>query len=100
MPLTKKKEIAATVDAIAAEFQPKVRRIRWEIGKDWYGDPALFLRILLADSATKGRRLALIANAVQRQIHDKLTPDEFGLYPYCSFRSESEQEELQDKDWA
>ncbi len=87
------------VDAIARELAPAVVRIRFSPGEDWSGDPAIYFRIVLADSATGRDRLHDVAQLVRTRLRDELRPRELGYLPYFNFRSVSEQAKLPDPQW-
>ncbi len=84
---------------VTKELAPWVRHIRYGIGQDWTGEWAVFFRVLLSDEASKGKRLREMAPRVVWQTTDKLDIPSLGLFPYFDFRSESEQEEMQDPAW-
>ena len=46
-------DIAEVAERVAEELRPDVLRIRCSVGEDWSGDPAVFLRIVLSDNASK-----------------------------------------------
>ena len=83
----------------ATKLKPDVVRIRFDIGEDWSGDPAIFFRILLSDQAAREDRLTLTTRRVRAALGE-LKLVEIGLFPLHSFRSESEQEELNEASWA
>ncbi len=92
-------EIESKVTKIARELAPDVVRIRFNIGEDWIGDPAIFFRILLSDHASKESRLSKVTRRIETAILERLNlPD--SLHSYFDFRSKSEQAELKDKSWA
>jgi len=78
----------------------KVVRIRYELGSDWTGDPAIFFRIVLTDAAASEPRLNNIANHVSLVLTREVRPEEHGLNAYFNFRSESEQAQLNEPAWA
>src|ERR1022692_2968828 len=58
MPITRLspeqlKEFDQMVQQTAMKFPGEVIRIRYSFGDDWYGDPAIFFRILLADDTRR-----------------------------------------------
>jgi hypothetical protein len=96
----KQSEIAAAVTKVERELAPDVVRIRQSIGTDWNGEPAIFFRIVLSDKASRPKRLASVAHRVTSRLADETRAAELGLFPYFSFRSESEQAELKEEAWA
>lgn len=73
--------------------------IRYDIGRDWSGDWAIFFRTLLSDEASKNR-LREVATEVVWRLAERLDFPSMGLIPYHNFRSESEQAVLQEEAWA
>lgn len=77
---------------------PGVMKWRYTFEDDWSGDPAIFFWVTLTDEAsepqnlphTKATFIATIDNHVDLR-------GEWGLIPYFSFRSVSEQSELKDE---
>ncbi len=94
-------EVERAVDAFIKTLGPEVVRVRYNIGEDWTGDPALYLRIILADSVASNRdTLFKAAQRVRLAFREQLRPQElWGLFPHTSFRSKSEQDQLNDPKW-
>lgn len=81
-------------------LKPEVVRILYAIGEDSTGEPSILFRILLSDAASKPNRLYKVANHVRSEIQRTIDPlNSWGLVPYIRFRSQSEQEMLQDPAW-
>lgn len=78
---------------------PDVVRIRYEIGKDWSGEWAIFFRIVLTDDAAKNRLRAARTKVVW-SLDQQLDFPGLGVYPYHNFRSVSEQASMQEPAWA
>ena len=76
-----------------------VVRVLWNLGVDSMGDRAIYFRIVLTDEVAK-----LNANdstgAIMRIVYNKLKPENWGLIPYFSFRSESETTGTKDRKWS
>lgn len=85
------------VQQVAKQLAPDVIRVRFNIGTDWSGDPAVYFRILLADDASRRERLAEVTGRIGATIFEELGLANLDLIPYCNFRSESEQAEMQDE---
>jgi hypothetical protein len=76
-------------------------RVNYSLGVDSTGEPSIFFRIVLTDSASKEDKLAEVTGRISTTLFDELRPYEnWGLLPYFSFRSRSEQENLKDPEWA
>jgi len=88
-------------NAIAKLPDREVVRVRHSIGVDSTGDPAIFFRIVLTDLASKTDSLAEVTGRLSGTLFDELRPHEnWGLIPYFNFRSNSEQENRNDPEWA
>jgi hypothetical protein len=75
--------------------------VAFKIGEDHTGDPALYFRIVLTDAAAAIDRLGEVADRVRTTLWESLHPlENWGLILYCSFRSYSEQQQLDDPEWA
>jgi len=97
--VTKQEEIDAAVDRVQRIVGPEVVRIRYEIGEDWGGQPAIFFWVVLTDDAAR-RRLRDVATKVVWELSRQLDFPGMGVFPYHNFRSESEQATLQEPAWA
>lgn len=86
------------VDRIAAEFAPDVVRIFCAFRPDSFGDPAVYMRVVLSDDAAQ-QRLSDLSRAVRSRLADELELYNSGLVPHFRFRSASEQEQLGDQAW-
>jgi len=91
------KEIA---DAIPKLGKDAVR-VRYSIGSDSTGEPSIFFRIVLTDAASREQRLAEVTDRITTILFDEIRPyEDWGLLPYFSFRSKSEQDQRNDPEWA
>jgi hypothetical protein len=78
-----------------------VSHVVFAIGEDSTGDPGLFFRIVLTDAASSIDHLSDVADRVSSTLTDLLHPlENWGLIPYFSFRSYSEQHALNDPEWS
>jgi hypothetical protein len=92
-------QLANAVDKAARSLGPEVVRLKHSIGADTSGDPAIFFRIVLADWAVDEETLADVTGKIVATLFDEIRPYEnWGLVPYFSFRSNSEQST--DREWA
>jgi hypothetical protein len=73
--------------------------IRYDIGRDWSGDWAIFFRVLLADEASRGNNLRTVTKQIVRMMSERLDFEGMGVIPYFNFRSQSEQAEMRDPAW-
>jgi hypothetical protein len=93
-------DIPKIVKAAEEKFAPDVVRIRYHSGFDWNGDPAVFFRILLSDAASRRENLGHITESVHRELSDEfLRLGDSEYFPYTTFRSKSEQDNLKDPQW-
>jgi hypothetical protein len=97
--VTKQGEINAAIAQVVKQLAPDVAHIRYEIGKDWSGDWAIFFRVLLSDEASE-KRLREVATQVVGRLAERLDFPAMGVFPYHNFRSESEQALLREEAWA
>jgi hypothetical protein len=76
-------------------------RVNYNLGTDSTGEPSIFFRIVLTDAASKEDKLAQVTDRIAMMLFDGIRPHEnWGLLPYFSFRSKSEQEQRNDPEWA
>jgi hypothetical protein len=97
--LRKDAQINAAIRTVLGELSPWVRYIRYSIDQDWYGDWAVFFRVLLSDEVASRTRRLETGNRVISRIMDELDLPNLGMMPHFDFRTESEQAELRDPDW-
>jgi hypothetical protein len=71
---------------------------RYTIGEDWSGDPAIFFWVTLSDEASKRRNLSDATKQIIDPVKQRVDPfGQWGLIPYFSFRSQSEQARLREE---
>lgn len=88
-------------NSVAKLSDKEVVRVRYSIGVDSTGEPAIFFRIVLSDSASRASALAEVTDRVSATLFDELRPlENWGLNPYFNFRSNSEQNKRNDPEWA
>jgi len=76
-------------------------RVNYSLGADSTGEPSIFFRIVLTDAASREDKLAEVTGRIAAALFDELRPHEnWGLLPYFSFRSKSEQDLRNDPEWA
>ena len=84
-------QLSSEVRRAISMLGPEVVRVEHSVGADTSGEPAIFFRIVLTDLASREETLADVSGNIARFFFDELRPYEnWGLYPYFSFRSESE----------
>ena len=74
-------------------FPKFVRDFAVKVGEDSTGDPATWIWVIVDDEVVEHKRKALVARIpeIQGLIEEALDRAEIRLYPYLSFRSESDQ---------
>jgi hypothetical protein len=95
-------QLKQDVDAARQVLSPQeVVTVAYSVGEDWTDDPAIFFRIVLTDAASARDRLHDVATRVSSTVSDLVRPlEKWGLFPYFSFRSFSEQKTLNDPKWS
>jgi hypothetical protein len=93
------KDLDRQVQDAAMNFPGEVVGIRYSIGDDWNGDPAIFFRVLLSDDASRPEVLADVTGRVGGKLFDDLRLGDSDYTPYFYFRSKSEQDEQKDPEW-
>ena len=97
--ITRQTEIKAAIQEVEKLLFPDVLRIRYEIGRDWSDEWAIFFRIVLSDDAAT-RKLRDVGRKVEWELSRRLDFVGMGVYAYHNFRSETEQATLQEPAWA
>ena len=94
-------QLANAVAQATAKLGSDVVRLRHTVGTDTSGEPAVFFRIVLSDPASKEEKLAAVTGRITTILFDEIRPYEnWGLIPYFSFRSNSEQADRNEPEWA
>lgn len=94
-------QLTKVVEKAIRKVGKDVVRVNYNFGADASGEPALFFRFVLTDAASREDRLAEVGARIRKLLFDEIHPIEnWGLFPYVSFRSQSEQQLLQDPKWA
>ena len=83
------------------ELGLEVVRVRYNIGTDWLGDPALYFRVVLADSVSVDAKTFVdAAERVRETFWAQLQSlENWGLFPHFNFRSTTENAQLNDPKW-
>jgi hypothetical protein len=87
------------IESVVRRLAPDVVRVVLRDAPDWSGDPAIYVRVLLADEATTGGRLGEVVSRVRETISEELGLDRLDRIPYFKFRSVSEQAKLREASW-
>lgn len=98
-PRTAADTLAEDVDAMAKYLRPDVVRIRYTVGEDWHGDPAIHFRVLLSDAAAQRPCLLATTTVVETELREALDFTAMKLLDYYSYRSVAEQAALKCEEW-
>ena len=91
-------ELVKKFNGLAHFVIPGVVKWRYTFENDWSGDPAIFFWVVVTDEASKPQNLRQTKSAFIAKINNHVDlAGEWGLIPYFSFRSLSEQVELKDE---
>jgi hypothetical protein len=94
-------QLANVVAKATAKLGSDVVRLRHSVGTDTSGEPSIFFRIVLSDSASKEDTLAAVTDRIASILFEEIRPYEnWDLIPYFSFRSYSEQATRDEPEWA
>lgn len=95
-------QLARSVNAAIRSLNAQdVVHVAYSVGNDSTDDPAIFFRIVLTDAASREDCLADVAGRVESTLLHSIRPvEDWGLTPYFSFRSFSEQRMRNDPEWA
>lgn len=95
------KQLASDIERAKQRLGPEVVRVTYSVGADTSGEPSIFFWIVLTDSASDEQTLADVIGQISGILFEELRPYEnWGLRPYFSFRSQSEQANRDDLAWA
>jgi hypothetical protein len=83
---------ALRLDALDLPSNPRIAGIDWEFYEDSSGDESLEIFVLLADDTTDKEIEKAPIHAIKRQIIESLREQKVTLFPYFTFRRESEHE--------
>jgi hypothetical protein len=93
-------QLANEIGKAIRKLGKEVVRVNFSLGTDSTGESAIFFRIVLTDAASREDKLADVTGRIATILFDEIRPQEnWGLYPYFTFRSKSEQEKRNDPEW-
>lgn len=99
--VAEQEQLAAAIAKVEQMLGEDVVRLRYTIGTSWSGEPAIYFRVLLSDEASRRDRLHKVATHVRAVIQEHLDPlNSWDLFPYFSFRSQTEQDTMKEPAWA
>jgi len=94
--------IDSEVEAAIKKLGPEVVRVRYNLEFETGESPCINFRIVITDAASRGEVLAEVTSRIRQVLSFDLEPiEKWGLFPYCSFRNQSEQAQRDhiDLDW-
>ena len=93
-------KLGQAVQRAIAKLGSDVLKIGYTIGADSTGDTSIFFRILLSDAASQESTIGEATGKIATLLFDEVQPyDNWGVLPYFSFRSASEQARHYDAAW-
>lgn len=89
-------ETARTIrTALESVARPEyVTDMRWQLGSDWTGDPAVRILLLLRNDVTPGKVFGEQLRPYEQALYDAVLETGSGYIPYITVRTESEQAEM------
>ena len=94
-------QLNSEIDGAVQKFGPDVAHVFYSLGEDSTGEAAIFFRIVLTDSAAKEENLTSVTSRIARLVYDEVRPlENWGLYPYFYYRSQSEWQNRYDPEWS
>ncbi len=95
-----KEQLASAIEQAKQKLGQQVVRLKHSLGDDTSGEPSIYFRIVLTDSASREETLAETTGHIGGILFEELRPIEnWDLTPYFSFRSQSEQAKRDDPAW-
>jgi hypothetical protein len=89
------------IKTAVGKLGPEATHVSYSLGEDSTGEPSIFFRIVLTDTAAGEENLADITGRIATALFNEIRPIEnWGLHPYFNFRSVSEQQRRKDPEWA
>jgi len=80
---------------------PRVVSLTPTLGTDWNGNEAVFFQVVLADNAVPRTQLLAFTKQISQSIVSRLNPnEEWGVWPYFDFITQSEQARMKQPTWA
>jgi hypothetical protein len=85
-------QFEAAVARVARKLGPDFLSVTPTLDYDWQGEEAVFFLVVLSDAASRRDQILRSTDKVSDAIRQQVQPlEEWGVLPYFSFRSESEQ---------
>jgi len=95
------REFDRAVESAISKLGPDVVRVRYSFGNDWTGEPSVFFKVVLSDNASARLHLLDVTSRIANTLVWDVEPlEQWGVLPYFNYRSQTEQETLQEPAWA
>lgn len=93
-------ELADYIARAKSKLGPEVEHVAYRIREDSSGEPGIFFRITLVDSATAEDLISEVSGRVVTSLLEEVGPIEnWGLRPYFNFRGHTSLLQRPDPDW-
>jgi hypothetical protein len=93
--LSHQDEFFAAIDAATNNLPPEVVDVRYALGTDWNGEPAVFFKVILKDDEIPRADLLAVTWKFSRDIVQQLSPlEEWGVLPHFRFLTQTEYERV------
>ena len=94
-------QLHVDIKRVIEKFGPDTAHVSYSLGEDSTGESAIFFRIVLTDAAAKEENLTSVTSRIARLVFDEVRPlENWGLYPYFYYRSQSEWQNRYDPEWS
>ena len=106
MPITSNRfinhtEVEKAIEEVIPQLGPDVVHVAYNLGEELEWRSRIFFRVVLTNAVSVEGRLGEVARRISTTVFDQLKPQEnWGLFPYFSFRSEAEHLQRPDPQWA
>ncbi|HVW84009.1 MAG TPA: hypothetical protein VHB50_04995 [Bryobacteraceae bacterium] len=85
-------QLESAIEKAKAKLGPEAVGLSYRLDADSTGEPSIFFRIILAESATTENTLAEVTGRIATTLFDEIRPYEnWGLHPYFNFGLRPEQ---------
>ena len=94
-------DFAVAIIALEQKLLPDVVRLKYELGEDWAGDPAVFFKVTIRDEVMTEKRGSSLSRHISDVINRELDPREgWDVRHYETYRTVAERERMQEPAWA
>jgi hypothetical protein len=94
-------QLDAEIQNAIRKLGPVVVNVTYKLRPDSTGEPAIFFRIVLPDAATREDVIVETTGRIETTLFNELRfIENWGLYPFFSYSSQSEQQKRKNPEWA